>query len=202
MIARLRWIASGAVLLLILGGGVYSCQHYNAGVVTQQVQQADTNHQQAQTHETQAVTHDAKAETIAPELAALRAEVERLRRIAAPALAVGAPANPLVPVVAAQDRVIQSQDAHAAELTAARDEHKAAEQAYKAEAGNLRTALAHTPQPRPLAVGVLYGTDKTIGAWVEYDFGPVRVGADVVRRPYAGGGTTLEGIARVGWRFR
>jgi len=202
MIARVRWIVSGAVILLILGGGVYACQRHNATIVTQQPQQADANHQQAATQETQGAVHDAKVETIAPEIAALRAEVARLRRIAAPALAVDAPPNPLVPVVAAQDRLIASQDTHAAELTAARDAHKAAEQSYKAESVNLRTALAHIPEPRPLAAGVLYGTDKTIGAWVEYDFGPVRVGADVVRRPYAGGGTTLEGIVRVGWRFK
>ena len=198
---RLRLYLAGIVIAAILGFGVYQCR--NQKIVPLQVQQADKNDAQGQAHEFNAVNHDQQADSSTPELVRLRAEVARLRSSAAPALAVGAPDNPLVPVVAAQDRLIQAQDDQNTELTGARDEYRAAAQSYKAEAGNLRTALDHIPTFRPLAVGVLYGTDRSMGAWVEYDLGRVRIGADLVRRPLdIAGRTNIEGTVRLGWRLK
>jgi hypothetical protein len=77
-------------------------------------------------------------------------------------------------------------------------DYKQANQDSQAECVQLRAALAVR---KVWAAGGLYGTDSTAGAFVERDFSAVRVGIDVVRRPIAGGQTTVEAIARVGIRF-
>lgn len=190
------------VVLASAGLGYYSgCQKDKAK--QQAVQAADKKHEVVVQQTAQGTEHDAKADAIAPELAALRAEVARLRRVSASALAVGAPTNELAPLVEAQDRVIQSQDAHDAEITAARDSWRAAATASQEEAKQLRVALDNAPKRYPWAAGVLYGTDKSKGIWVEYDLGRLRLGADLVSRPIDSTSprTSIEAVARLGWRW-
>lgn len=201
MTLRIRLAIGGLIVALILGFGIRQCRQQQ--VVTKVTQQADAKHAEVVQEAQKGAEHDQKAEAISPELKALRAEVARLRRVAAPALAVGAPKNPLAPVVSAQDRVIQSLDVHDTEMTEARDSWRASATASQEEAKQLRVALDHTPKFRPLAVGILYGTDQSVGAWVEYDIGRLRVGVDVVRRPIdsTSSRTSVEAVGRVGWRF-
>jgi hypothetical protein len=78
---------------------------------------------------------------------------------------------------------------------------QAAEGLQRENAG-LRTALQATTLPEhPWAVGGIYGTSQTWGAFVERDMGPFRTGVDVVRRALPSGTATIDTTARLGWRF-
>jgi len=176
----------------------------------------------AQAH-AQTQQDDAAGQAIEDEVARRRAAVERARQAvsgADPAQAVGpiapvpdqAPVD-LAPVVASQTELIQALDVqHQQDVVriadrdrelAAKDRalasYKQASEQNAASAIQFQAALAVR---RPWAAGALYGTDRTVGAFVERDLGSsARVGIDIVRRPVAGGQTTLEALGRLAIRF-
>jgi hypothetical protein len=221
---RLRWIAAGLVLAFILGFGVYACR--GRQVFTQTIDQANQHHEQGAIHDAQGAVHDqaaAKEEPIlkadSQEVARLRAEVARLRAASSrpaplpptPGLPKPEPAGPpvetpleatktdLIDALTKENGDLKTQNA---ELKAARDGHREASAQYQQETASLRVALRAIPAPRTLALGLLYGTNNTTGAWIEKDFGPLRIGADVVRRQIpATNQTTTDANLRLGITF-
>jgi hypothetical protein len=71
-------------------------------------------------------------------------------------------------------------------------------QGFQQESTGLRAAVTSA---RPWAVGLIYGTSQTMGAFMERDLGPIRAGVDVVRRVLPAGNATIDASARLGWRF-
>ncbi|WP_306600746.1 hypothetical protein [Geothrix sp. 21YS21S-2] len=69
------------------------------------------------------------------------------------------------------------------------------------EVRELRAALAAQPRERKWGVTAIYGSNSTAGAGVSRDFGPMRVGIDVVRRQLNPGQYTLEALGRLSWSF-
>jgi len=195
----------GTILVLVvgaLGWQIYSQkmaiaalaqanQQHGAAVI--QEQQADTQHQAVETQKPIIVMQAANTSRLEAELAILRASL---------------PVDQS-PLVAKQDELIQAQkvrisglETQIVNLTNESTSRKAEADQFKAEAASLRVVIAHTPQPHPLAVGLLYGTNKTMGVWVEYDIQRLRVGVDVISRPIqVMGQTNLEAVGRIGWRF-
>jgi len=188
--------------------------------------QGEQRDQEAKARQPKIDQETAQATTDDATVAQRRAEVARVRAAllvapfapAAPGAPKPQPAGPpvdLAPLVAAQDGLIRAEDSRdadkdhlIADLRAQVDTRTQEAQAYKlafdrsqAEVVQLRAALALRPARGPWAAGILYGTNRTAGAWGEGDLGPIRVGVDIVRRQIAGGQTTLEAVARAGVRF-
>jgi hypothetical protein len=225
---RARWIAALVAAVALVVGGAWVGSRYDLHVVNKSLTQADQQDRQGTASATQGASHDQAAAAQQPTLQAdaeavsrSRTEVARVRATTprpapvppTPGVPNPEPAGAPVetPLEAAQGHLIDALTkentdlkAQNAELTAARDSWREAAGQFKAETASLRTVIAHTPKPRPLAVGVLVGTNRSFGAWVEYDLGPVRVGADVVCRPAVtlGQKPEVEAIGRIGWRFR
>ena len=88
------------------------------------------------------------------------------------------------------------------EKTAEADAFRQSADGYQKEAGSLKVALtALQGQRRHWSAGLIYGTSQTVGAYVERDAGPFRIGADVVRRVLPAGNSTIDASARLGWTF-
>jgi hypothetical protein len=210
-----------AVLLFGVGGWLYQAhgRHVEAKAITQ----ADQHHEAGTTSEAQGVTHaqaaDAKTPILqadAAEVARLRVEVARLRAAAprpapmpqTPGMPEPQPAGAPVesPLDAARDDLEGAltkengdlKEALAERTAEAEAFHKSSDE-YKAEVASLRIAIRAVPAPRTLAMGLLFGTNNTAGIWGEKDFGPVRVGADLVRRQLPTiNQTNVEAVFRVG----
>lgn len=209
------WIAGLAGLTLVIAGVCgYSCRSHHQVVVA--IKKADVAQAAEVKDEAKGDADDKQLEADAPILAADDAAVTRLedaqpapapapphaptpdpQPVGLPAVVVGDPRDQAL-IQALQKDLADTQQALHTAITAAAD-YKQAAQDSQAEAAQLRAAL--TVRQKAWAVGGLYGTDSSLGAWVERDLGVVRVGVDVVRRPIAGGQTTLEAIARLGIRF-
>lgn len=205
MISRLRLIVAACTVLSILTFGVYSCR--NQRIVKQQLAIADKIHPQIAPLIKQAEEQAQKADAQQPAIDAFRKENARLKAELARLKQVST--IPPTPIEIKQDQVIQVQDQelqvqgvqHEA-IVSSHDTLRTSTKLLMAENDALRNAVARMPKPRPWAVGLLYGTDKTLGVCAEYDFGVIRTGLDVVRRPAGGTGrTTLEALGRVMWRF-
>ncbi len=199
------WFLGLIPIALVIGFGVYSCASQRS--IKADVTQADRAHAVVVAEVAKAEVLDQVAAKRTPvlqsgarEIARLQAEVTRLRAI-----------SQQVPTVldTAKDDLLDAQatripilEAQVETLTESRDAWRTAAGASQQEAGHLRTALGRQPAYRPMAINLIYGTDKTLGLGFEYDAGPLRLGVDVVRHP-AGttGRTTLEAVGRVGWRF-
>jgi len=70
-------------------------------------------------------------------------------------------------------------------------------QALQTEVKELRIALALRPKTLHWGVGGIKGSGNTYGATVEYDWGVVRIGTDIVHRQVASGQSSNEALVRV-----
>lgn len=217
MSLRTKLLLGLTALLMLLGvaTSIKACRARKAAAVaTTQAAQAGT---QGALDESHAQGAYQAAQQLQPVIvrddtavAAAHAEVERLRAALAVALQQAPVQDPAREALiaaqatenAAQATEIQDLKARGADLEAAYTAQVKATGDYKAQAASLQVAndLLRRAQ-RPWAAGASVGTDSSKGVWAERDLGPVRVGVDVIRRPATGGSTTLEAIARVGWRF-
>lgn len=102
-----------------------------------------------------------------------------------------------------QEEVINSQDEELEAKTGVITELKSELEISEKINQNLERAVKDAPEEHPLAVGVLYGTNQTMGVWAEYDLMRVRVGADLMIHQATGttGRSSFEAIVRVGWRW-
>lgn len=122
----------------------------------------------------------------------------------------------LSPLVAKQDAVIKAQDErHDADLKVISDkdvqittiqtygsEQKKRGDLLEKENTLLRSSLTNALTSRSAwAAGATYGDHNTKGAWGSYDWGPIRVGVQVLRESLSGGNYQTEALANVGWRF-
>ena len=223
MIARSRaYVYIGAVVALIaLGGWLYGA--FGKRVESKALEQAGQHEQLGTAKAAEAAVHDQAAAAKQPGLQAdaaavarSRVEVARLRAAASrpaplpptPGVPEAEPAGaPLEsPLEAAKDRLIddltkENADLKAqnAELTAGRDDHKAAEEQFQQESAALRIAIKAIPAPHTLALGLLAGTHNTLGVWGEKDFGSIRLGVDLVRRNLPSvNQTSVEADVRLG----
>jgi hypothetical protein len=179
---------------------------------------ANVAHGAVEVHQTEAVTHDQEAEAQKPqansnaaEVARLRGELAVLRNAPKPDpghVGLDAPVPDLQPIVDKQCELISAYkvqveglEGNVATLTLARDSWRSMAQASQQESAQLRVVIASRPS-YSWAAGGSYGTDKQVGAWIEKDSGRLRYGLDVVRHQLAGGNSTLEAVARLGWRFK
>ena len=193
--------------VLVIGGGALAWQVHSQSAEIAALAQANQQHGAAVIQEQQADTQHQAVEAQKPIIVMQAANTSRLEAELA-ALRASLPVDQS-PLVAKQDELIQAQkvrisglETQIVNLTAEGESRKAEADRYKAEAVSLRTVIAHTPQPHSLGVGLLYGTNKTMGVWVEYDIQRLRVGVDVISRPIQiVGQTNLEAVGRVGWRF-
>jgi hypothetical protein len=69
--------------------------------------------------------------------------------------------------------------------------------ALQTEVKELRVALALRPKTPHWGVGGIKGSGSTYGATVEYDWGVVRVGTDIIHRQVANGQSSNEALVRV-----
>ena len=210
----MKYLLGGLALALILGGTIY----WHQTTATKPLDDAAQHHESALVSDAAGDTYKTQAEAYLKDLAAAKAKIAaqdaviaKLKALKPDILqppATGADPCPELRNLAQKQEVQIGTQSQALDLCEKRGDAlqiqaeakgRAADQ-YKQEAQSLRVVIANRPV-YVWAVGVSYGTDRQMGAWVEWDIRRLRTGAEVVRHPLNGGGSTLEAVGRVGWRF-
>lgn len=224
MIARSYLIGAALLFAGGIGLGWWARGAGAKKVATVATQKADQITAAATAALQQGVQHVQAAKAQDPAIAAAhsavaasraRLQMDQAARAARPVRPAGAPASEPAGVALGlavdrdKDRLITAQAQEIALLRAQGQEKDAAIDALQAAASGfqqagqvLRPALAQATLPEhPWAAGVIYGTGRAIGAFIERDFGPFRAGVDVIRRQLPAGPATIDTSARLGWRF-
>ena len=220
MTPKTRIYCIAALWALLVGGvvGVSLWRGHQIRVAQAHIVKADTLETTQASHGAQAEVHEQQAEILIPVIQsdddAVRVaagEVARLRKEAAaranlsqiPAIPVSSPVA-LAPLDAAKDRLIDAQGKEIVDLKVQNAELLAGDlaridqvKALQSEVLELRASIAARPRDQKWSATAIYGTNQTVGGGIDYRWGIVRAGIDVVRRPIGGGQTTLEALGRV-----
>lgn|GEM_PF-6732364 len=226
MIPVRAYLAYAALGILALAGfgGWRAYQAHQAALHLQKANQLETSQAshgaKAETHEQIAEEAQARIPADDAAVAAARAALARValhqpRPDVHPADTLpGTPAHPdpapvvLAPMDAAKDTLIEALTKEVADLKTANaalaqgdQERQAQVKDLQAEVLQLRASIAARPRDLHWSASVIYGTNQAVGAGVGRDWGVVHAGLDVIRRPVAGGQTTLEALGRLGFHF-
>lgn len=218
----MQWkVGIAAILAVVISWGTREVIVHHAAkaaAVGQAIVAKDTT--QAVQHEVDAkvdavvsAQHDAQAAPVAGRAGRLRSEAQALALADSRPVAPKDPPVDLAPLVAkltelnvaldAQHTLdllrIADRDKSILDLTAASSSWKAACQASQAENAQLHIQLS--AKSLPWTAGAIYGSNGTVGGFLERTLGPIEVGLDIVRRPVAGGQTSYEALGRAGVRF-